>query len=403
MSHIVIAGGGIGGLATALSVVRNGHRATVLERGDFTELGLGIQLAPNGMAALDELGLGAAIRRIAVHVDELRFFDGVLGRHVTSMPLTQTYRRRFGYPYVVINRGELYRTLLDACRENPRITLIGGMTAVGYQQTADTAAAVLESGHTVEGDALIGADGVRSAIRRQLVGDGMPRVAGITVYRAIVPMDRVPAEFRWNAVSWWAGPGQHFVHYPIAGGAYLNLAPSRETGVTEEFSNVPVTEAEVLAQFEPLCGTARRLLELGSDWKSWSLIDRDPVPDWTDARVALLGDAAHPSLHYLAQGACQALEDAVALGELLDCAAREIPGRLLDYCARRREHTARIQLAARDSIRLWHPAGSAAETRNAALSALSESELHDHIEWLHRPRIGNPHVEQVVPDVLRKS
>ncbi|MFI6168317.1 FAD-dependent monooxygenase [Nocardia sp. NPDC051052] len=401
MSHIVIVGGGIGGLAAALSVVRKGHRATVLERGDFAELGLGIQLAPNGISALDGLGLGGRIREIAVHVDELRFFDGVRGQQVASMPLTETYRARFGHSYVVINRGELYRTLLGACREYPRINLVGGVTAVGYQQIATTAAAVLDNGHTVEGDALIGADGVRSAIRRQLVGDGAPRAAGITVYRSIVPMHRVPAELRWNAVSWWAGPGLHFVHYPIVGGAYMNLAPSRETGVTAELSGVPVTDTEVLRQFRPLCETARRLLELGEDWKSWALVDRNPVPDWTDGRVTLLGDAAHPSLHYLAQGACQALEDAITLGDLLDCPTREIPDRLSDYCAQRREHTARIQLAARDSIRLWHPAGAAADARNAALSALSVSELHDHIEWLHRPRTSAAAGEQVVPDVPR--
>ncbi|MDT0447168.1 FAD-dependent monooxygenase [Streptomyces johnsoniae] len=387
MARIVIVGGGIGGLATAIGVAGSGHRAVVLERSDdFTELGAGIQLAPNGIHALDRLGLGEAVRGCAVHIDELRFMDGVTGEHVVSLPLTGEYRRRFGNPYVVVHRGELYRLLLDACRDSPAIDLRAGCPAIGYRQDDGSATVLLDGGEQVTGDAVIGADGIHSAIRRQLVDDGEPRVSGITVYRTIIPMERVPRELRWNAVTWWAGPGRHFVHYAIAGGTYLNLAPSVENGATEAISGVPVDKDTVRRTFAPLGDTARRLLALGEEWKSWVLVDRDPVEKWTDGRVALLGDAAHPMLHYAAQGACQALEDAVLLGDLLDGCTDAFAERFEKYHAERRDRTARITHLARESTRLWHPAGAAAEARNAMLSSMSPGQLHDYVAWMHGMR-----------------
>jgi salicylate hydroxylase len=383
MARIVIVGGGIGGLATALSVVRYGHQAIVLERSpEFAELGAGIQLAPNGIHALDRLGLGELVGASAVYIDELRFMDGVTGEHVTSMPLTGGYRERFGNPYVVVHRGDLYRQLLTVCQESDAITLHANSFVVGYRD----ATVELDTGEVVAGDAVIGADGIHSVIRRQMLDDGEPRNSGITVYRAIIPMETVPEELRWNTVTWWAGPHCHFVHYPIAGGKFLNLAASFDDHAPTPFSGVPVSADKVRRTFAMLGETPQRLLDLGTDWKSWVLVDRDPVDDWTDGRVVLMGDAAHPMLHYAAQGACQALEDAVVLGELLDCPATEFAQRFEKYNAQRRERTARVQLVARESIRLWHPAGPDALARNRMLGAMSASDLHDHVAWMHGER-----------------
>ncbi|AXI78492.1 3-hydroxybenzoate 6-monooxygenase [Peterkaempfera bronchialis] len=388
MSKAVIVGGGIGGLAAALALSRQGHRAVVLERApEFAEIGAGIQIAPNGIHALDRLGLGRAVRASAVHMAELRFMDGVTGDHVVSLPLTEEYQRRFGNPYVVVHRAELHTLLLEACLASDAVELRGSSAVVGYEQDGRTATVLLESGERITGDGVIGADGIHSAIRQQLVGDGPPRISGITVYRAVIPMEQVPEELRWStSVTWWAGPHCHFVHYPIAGGKYLNLAASSDNGATEATAGVPVSEEFVRREFGALGPSAHRLLELGEGWKSWVLVDRDPVDDWTDGRVTLLGDAAHPMLHYAAQGACQALEDAVLLGELLDCSADEFPQRFEKYNAERRLRTARVQLAARESIRLWHPAGQDAVARNALLSSLSARELHDQVAWMHGVR-----------------
>jgi 3-hydroxybenzoate 6-monooxygenase len=389
---VVVAGGGIGGLAAALAVAGPARPVVVLERNArFVELGAGIQLAPNGLSALDRLGLGEQVRRLAVHIEALRFMDGVTGRHVASLPLDEAYRRRFGHPYVVVHRGELHRLLVTACRRHPWITLRPGTAVTGYEHDGG-GVAVRTAGEPIPATALIAADGVHSAVRAQLVGDGAPEVVGITVYRTVIPMERVPPELRSDSVTWWAGPGCHFVHYPIEGGRSLNLAPSSETGTTEAFAGVPLSGDAVHAELAALGPAAHRLLALGEQWRSWSLIDRAPVERWTDGPVVLLGDAAHPMLHYVAQGACQALEDAVALGEQWpadrdgdrDADRDADPDAAFDaFAAARRGRTADLQRLSRASIALWHAAGEDAGRRNTALAALSAVELADEVAWMH--------------------
>ncbi|WP_066362990.1 FAD-dependent monooxygenase [Herbidospora mongoliensis] len=387
MANTLIAGGGIGGLAAALSIAREGNRVTVLERGDrFAELGAGIQLAPNAFRALDLLGVGDQVRERAVFIDELRFMDGTTGHRVAGLPLTGTYRERFGNPYAVVARGDLYQPLLDACRADSRIELLPGQAVTGYELSQDHGVtgcgqapgkvlALTEDG-PFEADFLIGADGIRSAVRARMVGDGRPRVSGHTIYRSVIPMDRVPEELRWNVVTLWAGPKWHFVHYPIGGGAFLNLAATRDDGATREVAGEPVARDHVQNEFPDLSDTARALLALGDEWRTWVLCDRDPVNTWTDGRVALLGDAAHPMLQYAAQGACTALEDAVVLGGVFPD--------LDTYAELRRERTAKATRAARWlGEQLYHPAGDAARNRNSMLAGLSEQDLHDHVAWLH--------------------
>ncbi|MFJ6291722.1 3-hydroxybenzoate 6-monooxygenase [Streptomyces griseoviridis] len=390
MTDVLIAGGGIGGLAAALSTARHGHRTVVLERNtSFSELGAGIQLAPNAFHALDLLGAGAAARRRAVHIDELRFMDGTTGQQVASMPLTGRYRTRFGAPYAVVHRGDLHQTLLDACHAEPAITLAANCHVTSYEQSADHVTAITDTGRPITGGVLIGADGIRSAVRAQLVGDGPPRVSGHTIYRSVIPMDQVPHDLRWNTVTLWAGPRWHFVHYPIADGRFLNLAATRDDGARDAAAGHPAHPAHVHSQFPDLSDTARRLLELGDNWKRWVLCDRDPVDEWTDGRVTLLGDAAHPMLQYAAQGACTALEDAVLLGQLLAGADTDIPQRLHKYNTERRERTAAVQRTARlMGEQLYHPAADAAIARNAMLSSLSTDDLYDRVAWLHGARIG---------------
>ncbi|MCX4782816.1 3-hydroxybenzoate 6-monooxygenase [Streptomyces sp. NBC_01264] len=387
--HALVAGGGIGGLAAALSLARQGYRVTVLERaGAFTELGAGIQLAPNAFDALDRLGVGRRVRERAVYIAELRFMDGVTGENVATVPVTERYRSRFANPYAVVHRVDLYQPLLEACGAADGIELVSGATVRSYAQDPSGVTVSTAEGRTFSGDLLVGADGIRSAIRGQLVGDGDPRICGHTIYRSVIPLRKVPEELRWNAVTLWAAPGWHFVHYVIGGGKYLNLAATIDDGAGTAVSGRPAPRDHVRDRFREVRGPARRLLELGEEWREWVLCDRDPVDVWTDGRVTLLGDAAHPMLQYAAQGACQSLEDAVVLGEVLGGAAfGDVPERLEKYNAERRRRTARIQLLAREmGEQLYHPAGEAARVRNAMLRSMGEDDMYQHMAWLHGAR-----------------
>ncbi|MET7482768.1 3-hydroxybenzoate 6-monooxygenase [Streptomyces sp. NPDC005538] len=389
MAHIVIAGGGIGGLATALSLARLGHSATVLERSDtFAEIGAGIQLGPNAFHALDRLGTGDSVRERAVFIDELRFMDGTTGEKVVAMELTGAYRERFGNPYAVVHRGDLYQPLLTACQDLDGVELVADAAVQSYEQDAGGVIVRTSDGRTFRGAALIGADGIRSTVRAAMLGDGEPRVSGHTIYRSVIPIEKVPQELRWNTVTLWAGPKWHFVHYIIGGGKYLNLAVTRDDGATVPVAGRETARAHVLAQFPGIGATAHRLLELGEGWREWVLCDRDPVRAWTDRRVVLVGDAAHPMLQYAAQGACQALEDAVVLGDLLQgMGADDVVQRLEKFNAVRRERAGRTQLIARRmGSELYHPAGEEAEARNAMLSALTQDEMYDRVSWLHGDR-----------------
>ncbi|GAB1688969.1 3-hydroxybenzoate 6-monooxygenase [Krasilnikovia sp. M28-CT-15] len=387
MARIIIAGGGIGGLAAALTLSRRGHQAVVLEaRDSFTELGAGIQLGPNAFAAMDRIGVGDQVRERAVFIDELRFMDGTTDKQIASMPLTGEFRRRFGNPYAVVHRIDLYAPLLEACRASDAIELRTEAAVDGYEQTEDGVTVRLASGDSVTGAALVGADGINSRVRQQVVGDGLPRISGHTIYRSVIPMAQVPERLRWNTVTLWAGPRWHFVHYPIAGGEYFNLAATRDDGATEAVIGEPVDKAYVLEQFPAVGATARQLLDLGENWKSWVLCDRDPVPNWADGRVVLLGDAAHPMLQYAAQGACQALEDAVVLGDLVPADGTDFSESFQKFTAERRDRTRAIQLLARRMGRqLYHPAGRMAEQRNARFAARTARQLHDTVDWLYAP------------------
>jgi 3-hydroxybenzoate 6-monooxygenase len=389
MSRFIIAGGGIGGLAAAVSIAGAGHEATVLEaRDSFTELGAGIQLAPNAFHALDRLGVGADVRDRAVFIEELRLLDGVTGRQITRMPLDEGYRRRFGNPYAVVHRTDLYEPLLRRARADAAVELRVDAAVRGYRHGQGTVTVELASGQTLTGDALVGADGIRSAVRRAVVGDGEPRVSGHTIYRSVIPMEDVPPELRFDAVTMWAGAGWHFVHYPISGGRVLNLAAIREDGATEAVSGKPAGRDHVLAQFPRLGATPAALLRLGDGWRRWVLCDRDPVPVWNDGPVVLVGDAAHPMLQYAAQGACQALEDAVVLGDLL-AGENGPPGPVFErFTAVRRDRTRATQLLARRIGRqLYHAAGRLAQARDTRLGALNTDQLYGSVAWLHGERV----------------
>ncbi len=382
---VVIAGGGIGGVAAALGLARKGVPSIVLERSaELGEIGAGIQLGPNAFHCFDYFGVGEQARAAAVFIDSLRLMDALSAEQIASIPLDEKFRARFGNPYAVVHRADLHAWLLDGCRASDLIELRTQHAVTGYAQDGSSVRVFCDGREPVEGRALIGADGLRSAVRAQLVGDGEPRVSGHTTYRSVIPTEQMPEDLRWNAATLWAGPKCHIVHYPLKGWKVFNLVVTYHNDVEEAVTGVPVSKNEVRQGFEHIHPRAQQIIEHGDDWKLWVLCDRDPILDWVDGRVALLGDAAHPMLQYFAQGACMAMEDAVCLAHMFQTHPDDIETALEQYMRHRRVRTARVQLDSRligDYI--YHAAGATAEVRNHVMSKLSPDEWYDKLAWLY--------------------
>ena len=315
---VLIAGGGIGGLAVAVGLAQKGIRSILLEKASaLGEIGAGIQLGPNAFHAFDYLGVGEAARNMAVYVDQLRLMDAMTAQEICHVDLGEAFRGRFGNPYAVVHRGDLHGVFLKACRDSDLIDLRVSSEVVGYDQDGSSVTAHLASGDRVTGSLLIGADGLWSNVRKQVVGDGKPRVSGHTTYRSVIPTDQMPEDLRWNAATLWAGTKCHLVHYPLSGWKVFNLVVTCHNDAPEPVAGKPVPEEEVMRGFAHIHERALDIIRHGTNWKLWVLCDRDPTERWIDGRVVLLGDAAHPMLQYFAQGACQAMEDAVCLSHML--------------------------------------------------------------------------------------
>lgn len=382
---VLVAGGGIGGIAAALGLARKGFAVTVLEQAaELGEIGAGTQLGPNAFHALDYLGVGRAALDGAVYIDKLILMDGIDGRQVCAVPVDAPFRKRFGNPYAVTHRADLHRCLLDACRASPRVKLLTRQKVVRYEQRGRGVRVMTEAGETFDGDALIGADGINSRVRAQVVGDGPPRVSGHIAYRAVLPVERMPEDLRWNAATLWGGPKWHLVHYPLRGWKLFNIVCAFHGEATEQAAGAVGSRDEVIKRLVGICEKPRAILETLSEWRYWVLCDREPVERWCDGPVTLLGDAAHPMLQYFAQGACQALEDAVCLSYLAEAHDGDLAAAFAVYQAERVVRTARVQLSSRligDCF--YHPGGVARQVRNALLGAKSVAEMYDGFQWIY--------------------
>jgi 3-hydroxybenzoate 6-monooxygenase len=381
----IVAGGGIGGLAAALALARKGQGSIVLEQSSrLGEIGAGIQIAPNAFHSFDYLGVGDQARERAVFIDKLRLMDAVTAEEITHVPLDEPFRERFKNPYAVVHRADLHEVLLDACREHTLIEFRTSHTVAGYEQDDDGVTVSLKDREAVRGSALIGADGLRSVIRAQLVADGEPRVSGHTTYRSVIPTEQMPEDLRWNAATLWAGPKCHIVHYPLKGWKLFNLVVTYHNDAAEAVAGKPVEKDEVRQGFEHIHPRARKIIEHGDNWKLWVLCDREPITRWNEGRVALLGDAAHPMLQYFAQGACMALEDAVSLGHNFEACGGNIESTFDAYCRQRVPRTARVQMESRAiGEYIYHPAGAAALVRNSIMSGRSAEEYYFRLSWLY--------------------
>ena len=386
---VLVAGGGIGGLAAALALARQGHAVKVLEQSaEIGEIGAGIQLGPNAFAAFDALGVGERARGRAVYTERMVMMDAIDETEVASVPVGEAFRKRFGNPYAVIHRADVHTSLLEGARESERIEFLTSTRVERVEQDASGVNVIDAKGNAHRGIALIGADGVRSAVRARYVGDDV-RVSGHVVYRAVVDRADFPADLQWNAPVVWVGPHCHLVHYPLRGGEQYNVVVTFHSRGPETWSITEGSREEVQSYFTEICPRARQLIDLPKNWRRWATADREPIERWSFGRATLLGDAAHPMLQYLAQGACMALEDAVTLGEALRESGGDFERAFARYQRARVARTARVVLMAREMGRIYHAKGVERLVRNELWKGRTPERYYDALEWLYGWRVEN--------------
>ena len=381
---ILIAGGGIGGLAAAYALARKGLPVRVLEQApEFKELGAGIQLGPNIFKAVDELGLKDALLADVWRPGALEMRCALSGKQVTRVPLDQGFTDRFQQPYAVTHRSDIHAVFLKACQGNDLVTLENNRQVEGFAQDNEGVTVTLQNGDQVRGRALIGCDGMWSKIREAIVGDGKPRVSGHIAYRAVLKREEVPADLWRPDVVLWAGPRTHLVHYPLRRGELYNLVAVFHSDHYVEGWNAEADADELWGRFQGQRPEVLRMLERIETWRMWVLCDREPIKDWSRGLVTLLGDAAHPMLQYLAQGACMATEDAVWLAEKVAAQPHDLRAAFRAYVQHRYLRTARVQIMARVYGDFYHARGPAAELRDQMLGGRSPAQSYDGMAWLY--------------------
>lgn len=382
---ILIVGGGIGGLAAAYALAGKGIPVKVLEQApEFREIGAGIQLGPNVFRALDKMGLKEAVLADAHRPPAMEMRCALSGERVIRIPLEDPrFIERFQHPYAVIHRADIHGVFLRACQASHLVTLETKRTVDGYEEHADGVTALLATGERVHGRALIGCDGMWSKIRERIVDDGKPRVSGHIAYRAVLKKEDVPQDLWRPDVVLWAGPRTHLVHYPLRRGELYNLVAVFHSDRYVEGWNTEGDARELWDHFKGQRPEVLRMLERIETWRMWVLCDREPVKEWCKGRAVLLGDAAHPMLQYLAQGACMATEDAVCLAEQVAATPDNLPAAFQAYVQQRYLRTARVQIMARVYGDFYHARGPTAELRNQMLSPRTPEESYDGIAWLY--------------------
>jgi 3-hydroxybenzoate 6-monooxygenase len=381
---ILIAGGGIGGLSAALALARKGRHVHVLEKAtEFGEIGYGLQMGPNVSRMLDRLDLLKTLEPHAVFPDALILVDAVDNREVTRIALGNKFLERYHYRYFVIHRRDLHGAILDACRQCPEITLEASRGIVSFEERGAAVIVRCENGAEYEGAALIGADGLWSPTRAAIVADGAPRVAGHVTYRGVVPTDEIIDRSRLDSMTIWIGPDLHLVQYRLRGGTVMNNVATvnsrrfrrgeKDFGGADELDDV----------FERADPRVRDMLRYISRDRNWVLHDREPVTNWTRGKATLLGDAAHPTLQYIAQGANMAIEDAVVLAEKIAAAGDDYSRAFLAYQRCRMNRTARVVLSSRFFGDYFHADGGVRELRNE-LARRRDPDNPWEADWLYR-------------------
>ena len=391
---VIVVGGGIGGLSAAFALTRCGLQVRVLEQArEFGEVGAGIQIAPNCTRILHEYGLLDEAKKLGVLPKNMVMRDALDARELTRLDL-RDLERRYGFPYMVIHRSDLHGIFLRAC-ERVGVELLTDQLVTGYENTDTGARVHLADGPADEASLVIAADGLHSAARQLLVHDA-PVNSAYVAYRAAIPIETA----RRNGVAEtdivvYIGPRCHFVQYPLRGGELFNQVAVFESAKARAGQEDWGTPDELDVAFESTCDEVRQGIPLMSRDRWWGMFDRNPITTWVHGRIALLGDAAHPPLQYMAQGAIMAIEDGWALAHYVPGAPRVPSGwdaALAGYEAVRVEHCRRVVLTARKWGELWHLDGTRRRQRNAILRARDTYD-YSFTDWIYGPTALTPDQE----------
>jgi 3-hydroxybenzoate 6-monooxygenase len=381
---ILICGGGLGGLTTALALARRGRPSRVLEGApEFGAIGYGIQFGPNIFHVLDRIGVTDAVMAKADCPPAVLMRDAFTGDVLATIPTGDSFRARFKHPYIIIHRIDLHHALLDECKRMAEVELVSDAMVTGFDDRGDGVTVTTADGKTFSGPALIGADGLRSFIRSRLIGDGEPRPIGYVAYRTIVPMSDLTADVHRQEVVLWGGPGFHIVHYPLRHGTLFNIVAVFRTPTHGEKGNAASYRAELQHTYReahPAMHDLIAMLDLG--WRG-QVCDRAPIRHWHKGRVVLLGDAAHAPLQSLAQGACMAIEDGLCLAELIHATGEAFATAFRRFEAARLVRTARVQLESRALWDFYHAEGIARDVRNETAAEWSEDHMFRCLAWLY--------------------
>lgn len=384
----LIAGGGIGGVTVALCLLDAGFEVELYERTSvFSEVGAGIQISPNGVKVLERLGLRDELDAAAFRPEALEMRTGRTGVQIFSIPMREEATRRYGAPYYHVHRADLMSILSKALRARAPNAVYMDKEVQAYAQTGDTITLTFTDSTRVQGDVLVGADGIHSAIRAQMLGAMPARFTGNVAWRVVVPVTKLLKDLVPPTACVWVGPGRHAVTYYLRRGELVNFV-----GVVEraDWQGESWTErgdkADLAADFKGWAKPVTSIIDEATDCYRWALFDRDPLEEWCRGRATLLGDACHPMLPFLAQGAVMSIEDAWVLSRQLK-AASDIPAALKAYEAARKPRTSRVQHGARNQMGLYHKRGLAAQLVTYGPMWLAArampSFVHTRNDWLY--------------------
>jgi len=382
---ILVVGGGLGGATVALALARKGFAVRLLEQErEFGVIGYGIQLGPNAFHMFERLGVSEAVLAHSIVPDAIVMIDSVDAGVIARIPTGPSFVERFKHPYIVIHRVDLHGILLDACKAEANIELMSRTGATRYEDLGDRVLLHTGDGRAIRGAAVIGADGLRSTMRQQMCSEGEPRMTGFVAHRTIVPMADLRADVRRTEVVLWSGPGFHIVHYPLRAGSLFNIVAVFKTSDYLERGDIERHRADLERAYANSHPSMKALLSMMDLSRRWAVSDRDPIRHWSRGRVTLLGDAAHPTLQTLAQGACMAIEDAVCLAELIEQARGDFAAAFRRYETVRYLRTARVQFESRyhwDNF--YHAGGLEREVAREIWSGRGEDEMFNCLAWLY--------------------